>query len=493
MPRPNILWFCADHMRYDALGCYGNRLVHTPNIDHLAETGVLFERSFCQSTVCTPSRVSFLTGRYPRTARCAQNGQSIPAGEVLITQLLADAGYMCGLAGKLHLSPCHPVACPVSERRIADGYAEFHWSHHPFPDWPANEYIHWLREKGVTLPQKFVPDSPYQGIVEAHSPFQGSAYVRVGTPVELHPTIWCAEKAVRFITDAASFDRPWLFSINTFDPHPPFDPPLAYLQPFLDHLGEIPLPNYVPGELDNKPSSQQLVFSAKGGLGLHSMEQMTAADHRLARAAYWAMVDLIDAAIGRMLAALEQTGQLANTIVIVTSDHGHPLGDHGIPNIGPFFYEPAVRVPLIVSWPGGIQGGRRAEALVELMDLAPTLLDAVGLPRAAGMQAQSLWPLLSGQSSLSRQRDDVYCEYYSSAWRAIKPAHATMVRTERYKLVVAHSLGTGELYDLEQDPTETCNRWGDLQYQTVKIDMLNRLCDRLAAMVDPLPLREAAW
>ena len=148
--RPNVLWICTDQQRHDTLGCQGNDFVRTPHLDRLAAGGMRFTRAFSQSPVCTPSRASFLTGRYPRTTRCRQNGQSIPEDEVLVTRLLADAGYTCGLAGKLHLSPCHPEVTHGSERRIADGYDEFHWSHHPSPDdWPTNEYFHWLRERGT--------------------------------------------------------------------------------------------------------------------------------------------------------------------------------------------------------------------------------------------------------------------------------------------------------------------------------------------------------
>ena len=120
--RPNILWICTDQQRWDTLGCYGNPYVHTPHIDRLASEGVLFERCFSQSPVCTPSRASFLTGRYPRTTRCRQNGQDISDDEVLVTRLLADAGYVCGLAGKLHLSACNPSVTPEMESRIDDGY-----------------------------------------------------------------------------------------------------------------------------------------------------------------------------------------------------------------------------------------------------------------------------------------------------------------------------------------------------------------------------------
>lgn len=478
--KPNILWICSDQQRFDTLGCYGNPFVHTPNLDRLAENGLLFEHCFSQSPVCTPSRASFLTGRYPRTTRARQNGQAIPEDEVLITRLLAEAGYDCGLSGKLHLSPCNPRACPAMERRINDGYAEFHWSHHPPPDWPTNEYIHWIREKGVRY------ETP---------PFRGSRYVRIGMPAEHHQTTWCAQKAINFIEAHASVERPWLFSVNFFDPHNAFDPPMEYLERYLERLEEVPLPNYVPGETEDKPRFQRREHWRAYSQGWpRPYEEMTQEDHQLIRAAYWAMIDLIDAQVGRMLEALERTGQLENTIVIFTSDHGEMLGDHGIYLKGPYFYEPAIRVPLIISWPGVIEEGPRSEALVELMDLAPTLLEAAGLELPPGMQAKSLWPLLRGESDLSHHREDVYCEYYNAMIsRKSPPAYATMVRTRRYKLVAVHGWDEGELYDLEEDPNETHNRWDDPAYRSVKMDMLKRLCDRMAWTMDPLPERQAGW
>lgn len=479
MERPNILWICTDQQRFDTLGCCGNRFVRTPNLDRLAQNGVLFERCYTQSPVCAPSRSSFLTGRYPRTTRCRQNGQPIPSDQALITRQLADAGYTCGLSGKLHISACHPEACPATERRIEDGYAEFHWSHHPAPDWPTNEYIHWLQEWGIQY---------------RHSPLPDSEYVEIGMPAEHHQTTWCAQKAINFIESHASLDRPWLFSVNTFDPHHPFDPPETHLGRYLGHLGAIPMPNYTKGELDDKPVFQRTDHrGAYNNPELYPFPEMSNQDHRLVRAAYWAMVDLIDEQVGRMLDALERTGQSDNTIVVFMSDHGEMLGDHGIYLKGPHFYEPAVRVPLVVSWPGMVEAGRRSGALVELVDLAPTLLDAVGLERHSGMQGRSLWPMLTGRAGLAHHRDDVYCEYYNANLRHEPHANATMVRTNCHKLVAVHGMDAGELYGLEQDPHETHNQWDDLGYQRVKLDMLKRLCDRMAWTADPLPVRQSQW
>jgi arylsulfatase len=490
--RPNILWICSDQQRFDSLGCYGNPFVHTPNLDRLAAEGVRFSHAYCQSPVCTPSRASFLTGRYPRSTRTRQNGQNIPADEVLVTRLLANAGYTGGLAGKLHLAAANPAAAPVTEQRIDDGYAEFYWSHTPLPSkytttsaagaespWQGDAYTPWLRQKGRRY---------------TRAPFRGSSYVQTSVPAEDHQTTWCAEMAADFIERRAGDGTPWFFSVNPFDPHHPFDPPEEYLAPYLARLDEIPLPNYLPGELESKPPFQQIDHGqAYNTPGQYPYDEMSAADHRLLRAAYWAMCDLLDASVGQMLDALDRTGQRQNTLIIYMSDHGEMLGDHGIYLKGPYFYEPAIRVPLIIAGPG-IIAGQVSPALVELVDLAPTLLDAVGQERHPAMQGKSLWPLLTGSAPLAPHREDIYCEYYNAMpWHRGPEAHLTMVRNQRYKLVVAHGLHIGELYDLEADPAETINQWNNPDLAPIKSDLLLRLCDRMAWTVDPLPARIAPW
>jgi len=480
MDRPNILWICSDQQRYDTLGCYSNLYVHTPNLDRLAQSGTLFEYAFSQSPVCTPSRGAFLTGRYPRTCRARQNGADIPKDEVLVTRILADAGYRCGLSGKLHLSACNPAVCETMERRIDDGYVDFHWSHHSGPGWAThNAYWTWLQKKGAHFQWRAHPLSEY---------------VQIGPPAELHQTTWCAEKACEFIEARAEDGTPWLFSVNMFDPHHAFDAPETCLNRYLDRLDEIPLPNYVEGELEDKPPYQRC--DHQGAYGAHAgyvYDEMSELDHRLVRASYWAMCDLIDNQVGRMLETLDQTGQLENTIVIYTSDHGEMLGDHGIYLKGPFFYEPAIRVPLIISWPGVIPA-RHSAALVELVDLPQTILDAVELAHHPGMQGRSFWSLLTGGSATMEHRDDIYCEYYNAMpWHRDPTPQVTMVRTRRYKLVLDHTTSEGELYDLEADPSETWNRWDDPSFARPKMDMLVRLCNRMAWTVDPLPLRRADW
>jgi arylsulfatase A-like enzyme len=472
--KPNILWICTDQQRTDTLGCYGNGDVETPTIDALAAGGAQFLHCFAQAPVCTPSRASFLTGRYPRTTGCRQNGQDIAADEVLISRTLAEAGYSCGLAGKLHVSACHPRVAPVGERRVDDGYAEFHWSHHPGQDWPTNQYGRWLAEHGVEY---------------RTPPFAECRHVRTGMPEAWHQTTWCAEQAIGFIRQQAGGKRPWLMSLNLFDPHHPFDPPAEDLRRWERRLDQVELPNYVPGELDDKPDTQRLCHHGAYGIPGHlAADAMTERDHRWLRVAYWAMCELIDRQMARVLDALEETGQRENTLVIFMSDHGELLGDHGIYLKGPFFYDPAVQVPLILSWPGVIPAGRHAD-LVELLDLAPTLLEAMGLPGQPGMQGRSLWSGL--RSGVVEGRPDVYSEYVNAGFPP--RVCVTMLRTERRKLVVHHGAEVGELYDLETDAAERHNRWDDPAYATDKMAMMQRLCDRMAWTADPLPLRRAPW
>jgi arylsulfatase A-like enzyme len=489
-PRPNILWICTDSQRWDSVGHLGNRHVRTPHLDRLAREGVAFERAYCQNPLCMPSRGSFLTGRYPSTNRLRQNGQTNPGDLRLVTATLADAGYDCGLVGKLHLANCdrrlelgpdwpkHPREewrVPF-EARGRDGYDFFAWDHGS-DGHPASAYSRWLAERGVDP-------------VPAKLPHPLSDKLRVGRPAALHQTLWGADQTIGFINERASAARPWLLSLNLFDPHPDFDPPDEFLAPYLDRLEEIGTPPFDEAELDRLPAYQKDRYLGPGG---RSTRGWSRRDLGLVRAAYYAMVDQIDHHLGRILAALAATGQAGRTLILFHSDHGELLGDHGQTWKGPCFYEGSMRVPLVFHWPARIPGGRRARGLVELTDLAPTLLSAAGLPRDPGMQGLDLWSrLLDPADPLGTVREDVYAEY-GNANPAKSPIFLSMVRDDRYKLVAVHTTLEGELYDLETDPGEHLNLWDSPEHTAVKLRLLQRLCARQAFTADPLPLRVGVY
>ena len=494
--RPNILWICTDQQRYDTIHCLNNPHIQTPNLDRLCESGVAFSRAYCQSPICTPSRASFLTGLYPSAVHANRNGNARFLGRFpLITRLLADAGYDCGLAGKLHLA----AAWRDREQRIDDGYRVFHYSHGPtwkgtdgsmeegrVPLRPGdagaafssgNDYLMWLYERGI--PFNTVFENPEGGV-------RGTQY-RPDAPAHCHQAVWCADRAIDFMREER--DAPWLMSVNIFDPHPPFDGLEGYVSRY--RAEDLPPPIY--SERDEQVQARLRGFHFQSYCGRPKPESLRII------ASYYGMISLIDEQVGRMIAALEESGQRENTLVIFTSDHGEMLGDHGLLMKGCRFYEGAVRVPLILSWPGLKSPGRFergvvSPALVELTDIAPTLAELAGLSlhRAHG---RSLVPLLQGSVSAEAHREFVRCEYYDTlaspergkgpdAYQR-RPNHATMYRDERYKLVSYHGLDYGELYDLLEDPRETENLWERADRRDVRAELTQRSFDASMVIADP--------
>ena len=477
--RPNILWICTDQQRYDTIGALGNLHVDTPNLDRLVGEGVAFTHAYCQSPICTPSRASFLTGMYPSRVHVNGNGnERFPDTPPLVTKLLAEVGYDCGLIGKLHLAGAYGRIEP----RVADGYRYWQYSHAPRDDWPTgHDYADWVRAKGYSL--KELTKSPE------------------GVPAELHQTTWCADKTIDFITRQAS--APWLASVNIYDPHPPFNPPQAYRDQFDPE--SIPGPLFRPSDLAQQAALSAVDFQSKGrdpmeldirlpalspasGPGPQAAAHVGARDAKTLTAAYYAMIKLIDDQIGRILDVLEQTGQRQNTVVIFMSDHGEMLGDHGLIQKGCRFYEGLVRVPLIWSWPAVFSDRRKDDGLVELTDIAPTLLELAGVEAPEEMQGYSLAPLLRGTDSESSRRTWVRCEYYN-ALDLPDGTYATMYRDERYKLVVYHGHGLGELYDLVDDPHEFDNLWDSPAYGNIKLTLMQRSFDESMLAMDPGPRR----
>lgn len=476
---PNILWICTDQQRFDTLGCYGNKFVSTPALDGLASGAALFENAFAQSPVCSPSRASFLTGRYPVTCRMRQNGADIPETEILVSKLFHDRGYTCGLSGKLHIRACNPSSgCTEMESRIDDGYEEFHWSHDTGAAWGLNnEYYRWLHDEHGTTYHTEVTNE--------------SKWVSYGMPIEQHQSYWCAEKAVDFIEK--NNGNPWFFSVNMYDPHHPFDPPKELLDRYMDRLSELPLPRYFDGEENTKTVWQRQdhtgAYNHHAG---HPFSEMTELDHRMQKAAYYAMCDMIDMQVARMIDALRSSGQYENTIILFHSDHGELLGDHGIYLKGPFFYDCSIKVPLIISWPGHIPAKRYGQ-LVELMDIPETLLDLCGFGVIERMQGKSLLPMFKNENI--QIHDDVYCEYLNAMpWHTDPKAFASMVRTDKWKLVVSHSGNhEGELYDLTDDPGEMKNLFGNDDYKDIRHELYSRLLEQWARMPDPVPVRKSDW
>jgi arylsulfatase A-like enzyme len=467
--QPNILWICSDQQRWDTIHSLGNPHIHTPNLDRLVAEGVAFTHAYCQSPICTPSRASFLTGRYASTVHGCMNGNDHwDEAAPLVTKLLKDVGYDCGLAGKFHLAG---AAYRLEPRPQDDGYRVFHWSHDPNDRWPTGHaYADWVRGQGYDLTELHQrPD---------------------GIPPELHQTTWCADRAIDFLREPRA--GPWLMSVNIFDPHAPFNPPREYLDRY--DPDSLPVPAFRESDLAAQAKLNGVDFQ-------NPARRPTEFNANWVQAAYYAMIELIDHNIGRLLAALEESGQREKTVVIFMSDHGEMLGDHGLLLKGNRFYEGLVRVPLLISWPGEFQAGLVSDALVELTDLPPTLLALAGAPQPEGLAGCSLLPILTGQADPHTHRDFVRCEYY----RALNPEgpgreagdfhihYGTMHRTRRHKLCVYHGHPHGELFDLESDPQEFNNLWDEPAHAAIRFDLLKASFDALALAVDLGPPQVVAF
>jgi len=320
-----------------------------------------------------------------------------------------------------------------------------------------------------------------------------------GAPADLHQTTFCAQKTIDFIraqaTRRVSGTSPWFFSFNCFDPHHPFDPPPECFHKY--DPADMPLPRTRNGEHETKPPYQSIDHTAsRDGITNYDFAAMSDHDKQRITAAYYAMIELIDDQVGRILAALDETGQRENTLVIFMSDHGEMLGDHGFYLKGPHFYEQAIRVPLIMSWPGRIGYGQQIDGLVELIDLAPTFLDAAKIEAPGDrmrLQGRSVWPILTREADGTHLRDHVFCEYYN-AWSHRGEAYATMLRTEDAKIAVYHGPDAdkevdGELYDLRADPGEFNNLWNKPSHADTMTRLLKQCFDASVFTMDPMPPR----
>ncbi|HYN90111.1 MAG TPA: sulfatase-like hydrolase/transferase, partial [Ardenticatenaceae bacterium] len=447
--------------------------------DRLAEEGVLFEHCYVQAPVCAPSRASLLTGRYPSAHGLWANGVALPDHELTFPRALAEAGYDCGLIGKLHLAPC---AEGRSEPLYDRGFRFVRWSHDPSHASPENSYHQWLVERAP------------EAYAAAIDPKQAASFKTLAR--EVHYSHWVAEEAIEFLQTARDPQRPFFLFANFFDPHHSFGAPREYLDRY--DPAALPRPVGRPGELAGKPpiqsdASRESYAGHERGFSSYSSEEIQGLV-----ATYYAMVTLIDDEVKRILDTLDELGLREETLVVFTSDHGEMLGDHSLLLKGPMMYEGAVRVPLILRWPGVLPSGIRQPDLVQWMDLCPTLLEAAGLPPLPRNQGLSLLPL-------ARADEDAYvrgwtlCIYRDSGHPYDPPVHTTMLRQGRYKLVVYHGPPatdrprTGELYDLEADPDELSNLWDEPAHRPARVELEALLLDVLVAIEDRTQPREAYW
>lgn len=468
--KPNILLICTDQQRFDALGASGNPHIQTPNLDRLAQQGVRFDRCYVQSPVCGPSRASLMTSRYLHSHGLWANGVDISPHEELFTKVLADAGYDCGLVGKFHLGAAQHGR---TEPRVDDGFRIFKWAHDPYVRNPQNEYHNWL-------------DRKFPGLLDTTLD-EGGPNAIDKLPTESHYSHWVGEEAIEFLQKTRDQDKPFCFIVNFFDPHHGFGAPPEYRA--LYDAASLPAPVTSEDDLVTKPAIYTEA-SAKSYAGTAPGFQDYSGDEiQDIKAEYYAMVTLVDKEVGRILDSLDEEGIADETVVIFTSDHGELLGDHQMLLKGPMMFDCSVRVPLIFRWTGRFPEGKVRDDIVEWIDIAPTLLDAIGIDGLSRGQGRSLLQIIQGRRA-GEPRDWALSEYRNSCIPYEIPVHTTMLRQGDWKLVVHHGEPStarkqdGELYNLAEDPNELANLWHEPEAMMERLRMEERLLDVLVATED---------
>lgn len=434
--RPNVLLITADQMRGDALGCNGNSFIRTPHLDALATRGVTFTNASSPNPICVPGRACITTGNYPHV--CTQvknNGGFIDPGQIKIAQHFSDAGYMTAAIGKLHYVPY----APPGQKRLLHGfeYCELCESGRVLSLYDPRGTL-----RGVEDYHDYLVDVGFGGYERAHA--IGNNDVHAGPsalPAEHHEESWVASRSIAKLEDhlARNPDRPFFMWSSFAKPHSPYDPPEPYNRAYDPR--EVPPP---AGSAELLGDRDPMIRTWPVAYG---WERMSPQAVQYSRAHYYGMVTFQDEMIGRIIDFLRQAGQLENTVVLYTADHGDLLGDFGC-----FFkcsmFAGSVGIPFVAAGPGiSVQGAN--ECLVGLQDVLPTLAGLSGNPLPREVAGHDLSPILADANAGGRET------YVSQCMDS--PNQRYMVRTGRYKYVYHELGGVEELYDLPDDPQELHN------------------------------------
>lgn len=433
--RPNVLFIAADDLRND-LGCYGDPLARTPNLDRLAARGVVFDRAYCAQALCNPSRASLMTGRRPDRLRVwdlQTHFRDVIPDIATLPQHFMRNGYFAQNIGKIfHNWRTEIHGDPESWSVPADLHFASHWHDKPEVegDLPPNEAIDFACEC------RDVPDEAY---------YDGRV----------------ARLAVEALRGRAALSgQPFFMAVGFWKPHAPFNAPKRYWDLYRRKDVSLPSnPDWPAGAPDIARHDGRELLRRRGGPDAGKTRGMTADETRELRHGYLAAISYLDAQVGRVLDELDRLGLTDSTIVAFWSDHGFHLGEHALWAKTSNF-ELDARVPLILAAPG-IPGGTRTRALAELLDLYPTLADLAGLPPPVGVDGVSLAPVMRDPSASVKP---------AALTQHPRPAYYTgspeimgySIRTDRHRYTEWRDWSTGaivarELYDHATDPDETRN------------------------------------
>ena len=476
--RPNIIFIFTDDHASHAISAYDSAINDTPNLDRIANEGMLFQNCFCTNSICGPSRAVIQTGKYSHDNGFLTNGNRFDGTQQTFPKLLREAGYATAVIGKWHLGT----------HMAPQGY----------------DYSEVLRGQGPYYNPLMLLDRNGDG--ERDEEVQHTGYT----------TDIITDLALAWLQDDRDESRPFMLMLQQKAPHRNWQPGPDHLTMYDDV--EIPEPfnlfddyagrgraareqdmsiseTMTPNDLKlttprNFTPEQLEVWNAAYGPKNEAFEEANLTGDDLIRWKYQRYIKdylrciaSVDDNVGRVLDYLDESGLAENTVVIYSSDQGFYLGDHGWFDKR-FMYEESYRMPMMVRWPGVVEPGSENSDLTSNIDFAETFLDIAGVDIPDDMQGASLVPLLNGETP-EDWRDSHYYHYYEF-FNERRSAHMVRrhfgVRTDRYKLIHFYNIDEWELYDLENDPHEMNSVYNEPQYE----DVVEELAAELARLQDEL-------
>ena len=433
--RPNIVFILIDDLRHDVFSHMNHPFVETPHIDALAKGGMHFKNAFVTTSLCSPARASFLTGRYMHNHKVVDNSDRMPKGTVTFPQLLQQSGYETAFIGKWHMGGNSDAIRPGFDHWVSfRGQGAY---------FPAGQQ---LNVDGQSVPQQ--------------------AYMT--DELTNYATRWLAQR---------NRTKPFLLYLSHKGVHGLYDPAPRHLDHYRDET-YTPATDRVDIDKVNKLKPMWVRDQRNSWHGVefpyHGRAKQSVAEMYRH---YCEMVLSIDESVGRVVSALNKMGVTDDTLILFTSDGGHLWGEHGLIDKR-CAYEASIRIPFLIQWPKTIKPGSRCPAVVTNINVAPTLLDIAGIKIPAEVDGRSIRDLLSNPD-LAEESPTLLYEYY---WDPSFPQTPTTfaIRNERYKLIQYHGIwDTDELYDLQTDPQETTNLILDPANQDRVSEMRKLLHERL--------------
>ena len=439
-PRRNVLFIASDDMR-PQLGCYGDTTVKSPNIDALAKRGMVFRRSFVQQALCSPSRISMLSGRYPATTRIFEIGRTLRTTMpdiVTMPQHFKNNGYHTRSLGKIYhvgidddaswTVPAWHSRKPRTSAVTQEGVRRF---------------VEDAKAKGVTLPQK--------GKGSRMSAVPAFEAVDCGDDDLLDGDT--ATNAVAQLREHAKNPaQPFFLAVGFANPHVPWISPKKYWDLYDPASFTLAGNEFLPKDAPAFAATSGADFFWYRDVPQVTGDKLPEAFKRQCLHGYHAAISYVDAQVGRLMAALDETGLAKNTVVVFWSDHGYYMGEHTWWGAKHNNYEGATRNCLIISQPGMKHAGESTDALAQSVDLAPTLTELCGLPAHAAFQGRSLRPVLDDPTATVN--DSAFSWYPKGGYLGVA------MRTDRWRYVEWTKPGdetVRELYDMKEDPQNDLN------------------------------------